>query len=193
MRRIVHALVFMVATVWSACKPAPVPTEEITVETTAAPANSQVNNPEPLQQAVQESEYSACERDISGVFENARCFELQDVLKVDLNGDKVSEEISFEDLSEGAYLTIKDGQSGAEVRFGPGHPLAGIGEDFRWVEYWGILYDTITYEIVIEDGEVMGDTTVKLTHPSLFLRQSEVGGGLISFQNGRYRWVHQAD
>lgn len=193
MKRILHTLVFAVATVWSACRPATVPTEEIAVETTATPANSQVNNTEPLQQAVQESEHSPCERDISGVFENARCFELKDVLKVDLNGDEVPEEISFEDLEEGAYLTIKDGQPGAEVRFGPGQPLAGIGEDFRWVEYWGVLYDTITYEIVIEDGELIGDTTVKLANPSLFLRQSEVGGGLISFQNRKYRWVHQAD
>lgn len=32
-----------------------------------------------------------------------------------------------------------------------------------------------------------------LENPSIVVRKEEVGGGLITFKDGRYVWIHQAD
>ena len=74
-----------------------------------------------------------------------------------------------------------------------GNNFEEIGDDFSWVDSWGILIDTITYEIVIEDSEIKGDTIIELQNPSIVLKKQEAGGGLIAFRNGKYDWIHQAD
>lgn len=61
------------------------------------------------------------------------------------------------------------------------------------MDYWGVLQDSSTYEIIITNGEIVGDTLVRLENPSIFVRKKEVGGGLITFKDGKYEWIHQAD
>jgi hypothetical protein len=50
-----------------------------------------------------------------------------------------------------------------------------------------------TYNIIVKDGDLVGSKKVALAYPSIFLRKEEVGGGVITFKNGKYIWLHQAD
>lgn len=65
--------------------------------------------------------------------------------------------------------------------------------DFSWVDFWGTTKDRETYEIVIKDSEIIGDKTTKLDNNSIFVRKEEVGGGVITYKNGKFIWVHQSD
>jgi len=42
-----------------------------------------------------------------------------------------------------------------------------------------------------EDGDILGSEDVKLQNPSIALGADELGGGLITFLNGKYVWIHQ--
>ena len=65
---------------------------------------------------------------------------------------------------------------------------------FNWVDYWALVEDRETSETTFkEDGDVLGGREVKLQNPSIFVARDEEGGGLITFRNGKYEWVHQAD
>jgi hypothetical protein len=140
-----------------------------------------------------EKDDNLCEDEIHDIFNKAVCFSLSEKIETDFDGDGFQDEAVFSLNEENPFITIREGKSNKQIRIGPNSPLKGIGGDFRWVDYWGVLYDSVSFEILIEDGEVIGDTFVDLTNPSIFLRQSEFGGGLITFYDGRYRWIHQAD
>jgi len=67
--------------------------------------------------------------------------------------------------------------------------------DFDWVDYWGVLKDKTTFEIIFDSisGDILGDSIRPLKNISLFVEQDEVGGGVITYKNGTYKWIHQAD
>jgi hypothetical protein len=44
----------------------------------------------------------------------------------------------------------------------------------------------------MEDGDVLGSKEVKLQNPSIVLGADEAGGGLITYINGKYVWIHQS-
>ena len=156
------------------------------------PENISRKNDAGLEQE-KETDESPCEEEIQSVFNKAVCFALDEKIEADFNGDGYKEEAIFSINENDPFIKIRDSQSNKQIRIGTGSPLKGIGEDFRWVDYWGLLYDSVSFEILIQDGEVIGDTLVRLSNPSLFLRQSEFGGGLITFHDNQYRWIHQAD
>lgn len=65
-------------------------------------------------------------------------------------------------------------------------------KEFDWVDYWGLVEDKETSETTFADnGDVLGSKAVKLQNPSIALGASELGGGLITFLNGKYVWIHQ--
>ena len=65
-------------------------------------------------------------------------------------------------------------------------------KEFDWVDYWGLVEDRETSETTFaDDGDVLGSKEVKLQNPSIALGADEVGGGLITFLNGKYVWIHQ--
>jgi hypothetical protein len=91
-------------------------------------------------------------------------------------------------------ILIRDG--GRIDTIGAGIGFEEMGDDFSWVDTWGILEDSITYEIVIEDNEIKGSKEFKLTNPSIFVWKTtdeEAGGGIITFKDNKYQWVHQAE
>lgn len=61
--------------------------------------------------------------------------------------------------------------------------------DFNWATYWGLLRDPSTFEIYFKNNEML-DSIVILNNPSIFVIEYEVGGGVITFNNGKNIWIH---
>lgn len=131
--------------------------------------------------------------DLRQSFYDAQPFDLDDTIRVDLTGDGTPDQAVFVREKEKAGIVITDGRTRKQTKIGLGHPFEPMTDDFSWVDYWGLVRDTSTYEIVVSEGEILGDTIVRLEHPAIVLRRDEVGGGLIVYRNGRFVWVHQAD
>lgn len=125
-----------------------------------------------------------------GEFKNFKIFNISDTIKADLNGDKV---VDFAFFTNKKNISIVDGLSKKAVIVGSDKSFDDIGNDFSWVDFWGTTTDMGTYEIVIEDSEIVGDKKAKLNNHSLFVRKDEVGGGVITFKENKYVWIHQAD
>lgn len=120
-------------------------------------------------------------------------YRLTDPIIDDFNGDQQADTARFERRNDKAGIVIKDGQTGKETVIGCGNAFEEMGDDFSWVDEWGILRDKLTYEVIIRDSEIIGGEEFILDHPSLYVRKEEVGGGVITWKNGKYTWVHQAD
>lgn len=133
------------------------------------------------------------EKLLKNEFKNFKLFDLTHALTEDFNGDGKIDSAFFLTENEKSGIIIKDGLTNREFRIGLGNTFEEMGDDFNWIDYWGIVKDSSTYEIVIEDGEIVGDTIVTLNIPSIILRKVEEGGGLISFKGGKYVWIHQAE
>jgi len=131
-------------------------------------------------------------QDLSYEFKDATIFKLSDTITADFNGDGNVDQAIFKKENETSGIIITHGKIEEEVKIGFGEQLAHLTE-FNWVDYWGLVNDSETYEIVIEDAEIIGDREVKLANPSIVVRKEEVGGGLITFKDGKYVWIHQAD
>lgn len=125
-------------------------------------------------------------------FDRYELHELDDTLEVDLTGDGQAEQVIFTEENDKTGLLIVDGASKAETRIGLGEPFDYLSDDFDWVDYWGLVFDAESYEVLVEDGEIVGEQIINLNHPAIFLRRSEAGGGLVVYANGQYRWVNQA-
>ena len=131
-------------------------------------------------------------QDLSYESEGATIFNLTDTLKADFNGlGKLDYAVFIKEI-ETSGIVITHGESNEKTKIGFGKPFAHLPQ-FNWVDYWGIVNDSITYEIVIEDAEIIGDREVKLDNTSIVVRKEELGGGLITFKEGEYIWIHQAD
>lgn len=53
--------------------------------------------------------------------------------------------------------------------------------------------DKETFEVLAEDGELVGDKIVTLERPSIHVRKEAADGGIITYRNGEHYWVHQSD
>ena len=114
-------------------------------------------------------------------------------LLADFDGDGHIDTALFQSQNGKAGIQIKHGQRAEELSLGLGTPFAELGDDLSWVDSWSIFRDSVAFEIVVANGEVLGDTLVRLAHPSILVQQEEAGGGLITYRNGEYQWIHQAD
>ena len=131
-------------------------------------------------------------QDLSYEFKDATIFKLTDTITADFNGDGNADQAIFKKENETSGIFITHGETNQKIKIGFGEPFAHVKE-FNWVDYWGLINDSESYEIVIEDAEIIGDREVKLDNPSIVVRKEEVGGGLITFKNGKYVWIHQSD
>jgi hypothetical protein len=126
-------------------------------------------------------------------FKDYKEYKLSEVIIADFNGDKKPDSATFLTRNGKAGIIIKDGLTSKETIIGCGNNFEEMGDDFGWVEFWGLVYDKSTYNIMVKDSELVGSKNVALAYPSIFLRKEEVGGGVITFKNGKYIWLHQAD
>ena len=124
-------------------------------------------------------------------FKSIKAYRLQDTLTIDLTGDGRTDKAYLS--GNPRRLNVQDGKSGQTVVVGSHKSFQNIADDLGWVDFWGVTNDKSTYEVVVTDGELTGSRTVTLAYPSLVLRRSEEGGGVVTFRDGQFQWVHQAD
>lgn len=124
-------------------------------------------------------------------FEKATLYKLTDTITADFNGDGILDKAFYKKENQNSGIIIKHGQKNEVVKIGFGKKFAHMTE-FDWVDYWGLVEDRQTSETTFtEEGDVLGSKEVKLQNPSIVLGADEVGGGLITYLNGKYVWIHQ--
>lgn len=124
-------------------------------------------------------------------FEHATLYPLTDTITADFNGDGVPDKAICIKDDQASGILIKHGETNEEIRIGFGKPFAHFTA-FDWVDYWGLVEDRETYETTLdEEGNVSGSKKVNLQHPSIALGEDGTGGGLITYLNGKYVWIHQ--
>ncbi len=126
-------------------------------------------------------------------FDKATLYKLTDTIMADFNGDGFIDKAFLKIEKETSGIIIMHGKTNEEVRIGFGMNFY-TSTDFEcnWVDYWGLVEDRETSETTFtEDGEVLGSKEVKLQNHSIVLGADEVGGGLITFIDGKYMWIHQ--
>lgn len=128
----------------------------------------------------------------SSEFKNAKLYNLTDTIEADFNGDGNIDKAIFNKENENSGIIIKHGVTLTEVSIGFGQPFAHL-TNFNWVDFWGLVNDSTSYEIIFNETDIIGDTIIRLENPSIVVRKEEVGGGLITFRNGEYKWIHQSD
>ena len=124
-------------------------------------------------------------------FEKATLYKLTDTITADFNGDGFLDKAIYKKEIETSGIIIIHGKTNERVKIGFGKQFAHMTE-FNWVDYWGLVEDKETSETTFtEDGDVLDSKTVNLKNPSIALGKDEVGGGLITYRNGKYEWIHQ--
>lgn len=127
---------------------------------------------------------------ISG-FEKATLYKLTDTITADFNGDGFLDKAIYKKEKETSGILIIHGRTNDQVKIGSGKQFSHMTE-FNWIDYWGLVEDKETGETTFsEDGDILGSKDVKLQNPSIVLGADEVGGGLITYLNGKYVWIHQ--
>ncbi len=138
------------------------------------------------------SPYDPNQESMDLYYQEGKVYALVDTIQADFNGDGQSDRAIFQRTGSTSGILILDGISNKEIRLGFGRPFAHFS-DFNWVDYWGLIQDSVTFEIIVEDSEVVGSEPVRLENPAIYVGVEESGGGLVTFMEGNYVWVHQAD
>jgi hypothetical protein len=108
-----------------------------------------------------------------------------------LTGDGVVDRAYFE--GDPRKLIVVIGENNRRVVVGSDNTFDGVAEDLSWVDYWGITHDRTTGQVVVVDGEVSGGKSIALRNSSIVLRRGEEGGGVVTFRDGWFNWIHQSD
>lgn len=131
--------------------------------------------------------------DLNNAFKDFKIYEINDTIKDDFNGDNLKDYLYFLNSGDEKNIIVLDGKTKLKTKICGDQSFDKISENFNWVDYWGVTNDKQTFEILVNESEVIGDTIVKLENKSIFIRKEEVGGGVITFKNGKYIWIHQSD
>lgn len=192
MKHITYILTFLILTSCSQSNSDKDSKKKISAETDTINVESKVDTTKPgfKQNSIKQTEQN--NQDLSYEFKDATIFKLTDTISADFNGDGKLDQAIFKKENKTSGIIITHGEIDEEVKIGFGEQLAHLTE-FNWVDFWGLVNDSVTHEIVVENGEIIGDRKVELENPSIVVRQEEAGGGLITFKNGKYEWIHQGD
>ncbi|KQC33362.1 hypothetical protein AAU57_08580 [Nonlabens sp. YIK11] len=125
-------------------------------------------------------------------FEKYEEYCLSETIYADLNGNGILEKIYF-DNNDCRRLIIEENDEDL-ISIGCNmEQTSRFPNDLGWANLWCVVYDQVTVEVLVQDGELIGERTVQLTQPSLFVGKEEAGGGIVTYRNGEYDWVHQSD
>jgi len=126
-------------------------------------------------------------------FKNYKQYKLSDTIKIDINRNGIIDEIFFKKTDSCSTILIKE----------KGVKLLSVGcenddldypDIVDWVKVWCVVNDKSTRKVLfLENGDIDKDTIVKIKGPSIYLEKIEVGGGLITYKNGKICWIHQSD
>lgn len=123
-------------------------------------------------------------------FEKATLFELTDTITADFNGDGFLDNAIYKKENGTSGIIIIHGNTKERVKIGFGKQFSHLTE-FDW-DYWGLVEDKETIEVTLtEEGDILESITVTLKNPSIALGNNDFGGGLITYRNGKYEWIHQ--
>ena len=131
-------------------------------------------------------------------FKKYKIYRLNQTIFEDFNGDGISDKAEFVKSNGKTGIIITDGKSNEFTKLGFGKKFAHLA-DFDWVNYWGVLKDSTTTEVEFDSisGDILGGKTVQLRSISIFVRQDENedggGGGIITYEDNKYKWIHQAE
>lgn len=125
-------------------------------------------------------------------FKEYKEYRITDTISVDLNGNGILEQIYFDKEDCPKLIIEEKGQNTISIGCGK-EEYKGFPNAIGWVNLWCVVYDKKTFEIIVEDGELIGDKTVKLERPSIYVGKEEAGGGIITYKNGKLYWIHQSD
>jgi hypothetical protein len=125
-------------------------------------------------------------------FKNYDEYKITDTINIDLNGNGILEQIYFDNKDCPKLLIKEKGQDIISIGCG-NEDYEGFPNAIGWVDLWCVVSDKETYEVIIKEGDILGDEIVSLERPSLFIGKEEAGGGIITYKNGKLYWVHQSD
>jgi len=125
-------------------------------------------------------------------FKNYREYCVTDTISIDLNGNGIFERIYFDKKDCPKLIIEEKGQDLISIGCGK-EEYKGFPNAMGWVNLWCVVSDKETFEILVEDGELVGDKIVNLERPSVYVGKEEAGGGIITYRNGELYWVHQSD
>lgn len=192
MRQITYIFTFLIITSCGQSNSDKNSKQEVSAEADTIELKAKSETPKQELEQISTEQTENDNQDFSYEFKKATIFKLTDILKADFNGDGKLDQAVFKKENGTSGIIITHGETNQIVKIGFGEPFAHLTE-FNWVDFWGLVNDSETYEVVIEDAEIIGDREVKLDNPSIVVRKEEVGGGLITFKEGQYVWIHQAD
>ena len=125
-------------------------------------------------------------------FKNYKEFRLTDTLHFDLNGNGILEKVYFANTTCSKIIIEEEGQE--QISLGCGKQnYKGFPDALDWVNLWCIVYDKETVEVLITDGELIGNKIVNIEHPSLYIGTEEAGGGVITYRREELYWIHQSE
>ena len=125
-------------------------------------------------------------------FKNYNEYRVTDTISLDLNGNGILERIYFDKKDCPKLIIEEKGTDLISIGCGK-EEYNGFPNAIGWVNLWCVVSDKETFEIIVEDGELVGDKIVKLERPSIYVGKEEAGGGIITYRNGELYWVHQSD
>lgn len=141
---------------------------------------------------------SNAESILGKTFKQFTLYSLNDTIKTDLNGDGVSDLAFWNQLKQQKSLVVIDGRTKLKQTIGSDSTFHEIGNNFSWEDTWGTTNDSETFEVIFsETNDIEGTTQRKLKNTSIFVRlcndEDDGGGGIVTYLDGRYQWIHQAD
>ena len=125
-------------------------------------------------------------------FKKYKEYHISDTIRIDLNGNGILERVYIDKKNCPKLIIEEKGQNPISIGCGK-EEYKGFPNAIGWVNLWCVVYDKKTFEIIVEDGEIIGDKTVNLERPSIYVGKEEAGGGIITYKNGKLYWIHQSD
>jgi hypothetical protein len=124
---------------------------------------------------------------LATMFKDAHIFKLTDTVFADFNGDGETDRAYF--TKEGKKMRLMIASKAGVLTVGTHSSFATVGDDFSWASFWALTGDKELEEHLLK-GAVRKH---RLGPYSLVIQRDEVGGGVVTFKDGQYQWIHMTD
>lgn len=124
---------------------------------------------------------------LATMFKDAHIFKLTDTVFADFNGDGETDRAYFS--KAGSRLDLLIASKDEVIKVGGHSSFSALGDDFSWASFWALTGDKELEEHLLK-GAVRKH---RLGPYSLVIQRDEVGGGVVTFKDGQYQWIHMTD